>query len=506
MRFLADDQLEGREAGTRGYDVAAAYVAAQLESYGLEPVGAGGGYLQQVPLRTAVLDDAGCRLRLTRAGEAKDLVLGSDFVPSADLMRETSEARGPVVFVGFGVTADRRAYDDYAGVDVKGKLVLVAAGAPSSLPSEERAYYSGQRVKRENAARHGAIGMLAFVLPAEEVSHPWRRIVEGKAGGTTAWLREDGVPEGATPAIRGVAVLSRSGVESLLAGSAHGFDEIVAATEAGRVLPFELAAAAELTIASRPFQGFWSPNVLGLWRGSDPRLASEAVVVSAHLDHIGLGEPVAGDAIRNGAYDNASGVANLLETARALSRLPARPRRSVLFAAVTAEEKGLLGSDYLAAHPPLPLVADVNMDMSLSLFPPKDVIAFGSEHSSLGAVVAEAAAAAGLALSPDPMPRLTIFIRSDQYCFVRRGVPAVMLMAGLTSRDPGIDGPARFAEWLANIYHSPKDDMSQPIDFASAARIAEVNLRIARRLADAPRRPTWKPGDLFGELFGGESR
>ena len=506
MRFLADDQLEGREAGTRGYDVAAAYVASQLESYGLEPAGASGGYLQPVPLRTAIPDASRCRLRVTRAGQARDLALGPDFVPSADVLRETTEAHGPVVFVGLGVTAAKRGYDDYANVDVKGKLVLVASGAPASFPSEERAYYSGQRVKRENAARHGAIGMLVFVLPSDEANHPWSRIVESKDEGTTAWLREDGFPEGALEALHGVAYLSRAGVEALAAGSPHGFDELAAAAEAGRPLALELLASVELTVASRPFKSFSSPNVLGLWRGSDPKLAAEAVVVSAHLDHIGIGAPVAGDTIRNGAYDNASGVANLLETARALSRLPARPRRSVLFAAVTAEEKGLLGSDYLAAHPPLALVADVNMDMSLALFPSKDVIAFGSEHSSLGAVVAEAAAGAGLVLSPDPMPRQSIFIRSDQYCFVRRGVPAVMLMAGLTSQDPKLDGAKRFAEWLETVYHSPKDDMAQPIDFAAAARIAEVNLRIARRLADAPERPAWNPGDLFGELFGGQPR
>jgi hypothetical protein len=505
MRFLADDLLEGREAGTRGYELAAAYVASQLESYGLEPAFASGAWFQPVPLRTGVAVPDRCRLSITRGGASKELVLGEDYVPIADLLRETTELKAPIVFVGFGVSAPHRGYDDYASVDVKGRLVLLASGAPALLPSEERAYFSGPRVKRENAAAHGAIGILGFLLPADEERFPWSRVLAHQREGITAWVDEKGGPEGASAAIRGIAYLSRAGAETVLAGSPHGFDEIVKAAEAGQPQAFEVGASASLRIESRS-HAFASPNVVGLLRGSDPKRAAEAIVLSAHLDHIGVGEPQAGDAINNGAFDNASGVASLLETARALSRLSPHPKRSILFAALTAEEKGLLGSDYLAVHPPLPLVADVNMDMSLSLFPPADVLAFGAEHSSLGESVARAASDAGLLLSPDPFPRESVFIRSDQYCFARRGVPAVMLMAGLTSRDPKVDGAARFGEWLSSIYHSPRDDMSQPIDFAAAALIAEVNLGIARRLADAPERPSWKPGDFFGKLFGGLSQ
>jgi Zn-dependent M28 family amino/carboxypeptidase len=238
--------------------------------------------------------------------------------------------------------------------------------------------------------------------------------------------------------------------------------------------------------------------------GSDPRLSDQHVVLSAHLDHLGIGEPVDGDAIYNGAYDNASGVAALLEVARVLGAAKPRPRRSVLFLAVTGEERGLLGSEHFADHPPTPgtIVADVNLDGLLMLYPLRDVVAMGAEHSSLGRVVQRAAAMTGLTLSPDPWPEQGLFVRSDQYSFVRRGVPSVFLIPGMTSADPKRDGAALTRDWVRKIYHTPKDDPSQPMDLEAGAQLVRVNLAIAWLLANEEPRPSWNRGDFFGQTFG----
>ncbi|HYH46268.1 MAG TPA: M28 family peptidase, partial [Thermoanaerobaculia bacterium] len=320
-----------------------------------------------------------------------------------------------------------------------------------------------------------------------------------------AWVDGAGRPRDLPPELRGAAFLSASGAEALFAGAPHRLDEIFRQATAGKVPRFALPVEAALRGVSRR-ERTASPNVAALLPGSDPRLRDEVVVLSAHLDHLGVGEPVAGDAIYNGAFDNASGIAILLEVAGALARLPERPRRSVLFLAVTAEESGLHGSDYFARHPTVPagrIVANVNLDMALMLFPLRDVIAFGAEHSSLGPTVEEAARRLGLAVTPDPAPEQVIFIRSDHYSFVKQGIPSIFLATGLQSGDPAIKGPARWGEWLATTYHKPGDDMAQKIDFESGAQFARLNFLVAHQIAQADRAPSWNPGDFFGEKFRG---
>jgi Zn-dependent M28 family amino/carboxypeptidase len=248
-----------------------------------------------------------------------------------------------------------------------------------------------------------------------------------------------------------------------------------------------------------------SPNVVGLLEGSDPALRSTFVVCSAHLDHIGVLGAGDGDRINNGAYDNALGSAVVLEMARVLAGLGTRPRRSVLFLFVTAEERGLLGSDYFAAHPTVPragLVADVNVDMPLVLFPIAEVVAFGAENSTLDAPARAAAASLGLALAPDPMPEETIFVRSDQYSFVRRGVPAVYFAPGMRSSDPAQDGPRLFREFIERHYHRPSDDLSLPMDPDAIAVYTRANVALGWTIAQGPAAPRWKPGNFFGETFG----
>ena len=266
---------------------------------------------------------------------------------------------------------------------------------------------------------------------------------------------------------------------------------------------FDLPAKVRLRVESR-HSIVDSPNVLAALPGSDPDLSKEYVVLSAHLDHLGIGVARKGDSIYNGAYDNASGVAAILEVARALSAQPQRPRRSILFAAVTGEEKGLLGAEYFARHPTVPagsMVADLNADMFLTLFPVKDIVVFGGEHSSWGAVFGSVARRLGLEVAPDPFPEEVLFVRSDHYSFVREGIPSIMLSCGLHSADPAIDGEKVYRSWIASLYHSPQDDMSQAMDFESAAKIAELYLLAAEEVADGVARPSWTRDDFFAARF-----
>ena len=310
-------------------------------------------------------------------------------------------------------------------------------------------------------------------------------------------------PGDEAPGVHARAVLSRRGADAVFTGAPRTLDAVLAEAAQGKVDSFDLPVQVRLRVESR-HSSFDSPNVLGVLPGSDPELSKEFVVLSAHLDHLGIGTPRGGDSIYNGALDNASGVAGMLEVARGLADLPRRPRRSILFAAVTGEEMGLLGAEYWTRHPTVPrgaTVADLNVDMFLALFPVKDVVALGAEHSSLGAVIHALAPRLGLEVAPDPFPEEVLFIRSDHYPFVEEGIPSIMLDCGLHSADPRIDGASLFREWMATRYHSPQDDMKQAIDYDSAAKIARLYLLIAARVADDDRPPTWNAGDFFADKF-----
>ena len=501
VEFLADDLLEGRATATRGYDLAARYVAAQLALLGLAPAGDDGSFLQQVPLLESRLAEGSLAWR----GASGEVVLShlQDFVMPGDALRTESRVEAPVVFAGFGVTAPRQQHDDYAGLDVRGKIVAVLANAPARFPSEERAYHASRTRKAELAAQRGAVGLLSLLTPAEEARTPWERVIGFASSPSTRWTHPDGQPEGALETLRGGALLRAAAAERLFAAAPVRFDAAIAAAEQPSFRGFALGVTAALASRSEHTR-VTSPNVVGLLEGSDPALRSTYVVYSAHLDHVGVGAETSGDRIHNGAYDNALGSAVVLEVARALAGLAARPRRSVLFLFVTAEERGLLGSDYFAAHPTVPrkaLVADVNVDMPLVLFPIADVVAFGAENSTLEGPARAAAAALGLGLAPDPMPEETIFVRSDQYSFVRRGVPAVYFAPGMRSADPTQDGPRLFREFLQRHYHRPSDDLSLPMDLGAIALYTRANVALGWKIAQDEVAPRWKPGNFFAETF-----
>ena len=502
MEQLADDALEGRGAGSRGYLLAADYVANAFREIGLRPAGDQGGFHQQVPLASTELLAAESSLQLVREEAVEPLEMEVDYVLSGDFLRERGEIEAPVAYVGFGVSAPELEYDDYAGIDVRGKVVALFRGAPSTFPHNERAYHASSEVKASAAVRHGAAGVLQMLLPDERAGRPWDRTVRHGRMASMRWIGEGGLPHGARPELFVEASLNESGERKLFAGAALDFAEAVAVAKEGRAGSFDLPPRIVARTASRHAR-LESPNVIGVLEGSDPNLALEYVVLTAHLDHVGVGQPVDGDGIHNGAYDNASGVAILLEVAHALAALPAPPRRSVLFLAVTAEEKGLLGSDYWTHKPTVPLdavVANVNLDMVMMLHPLRDVVAFGAEHSTLQREVEIAARAFRVELSPDPIPDEVFFVRSDQFPFVRKGVPSLFLISGMDGGEG--DGLQEFRAWMRTTYHTPADDMSQPFDLEAGAQFARVNFLLAWEIAMAAERPQWNPGDFFGERFG----
>ena len=504
MRFLSDDLLQGRASGSDGYRIAARYVAAQFEAAGLDPAGTD-AYLQPVTLRAAELDEGRSWLRLSVPGLATAQLRHLDQVLiSPSFVRTEDEVKGAVVFVGYGITAPDLRHDDYAGVDVKGKVAAVLSGAPSRFPDVLRAHHGGQRQKIENAVAHGAAGVLVLATPEEQALVPWKHHLRHARAPGLRWMHGDAL-EAAFPELHGLAVVGVNVADRILAGAGRRPEDVYARAAAGQRESFATGARAVLRTVTR-HRSVESPNVAALLPGGDPLLRAETVVYSAHLDHLGLGEPVDGDRIYNGAVDNAAGVAAVIEIARALAGRPQPPRRSVLFLAVTGEEAGLLGSDYFAQHPTAAagsMVAAINIDALGLLLPAADVVGIGADSSTLGEALRRAAGQLGVEVSPDPVPEQVLFIRSDQYSFVRQGIPSVFLNAGFKPLRPGQDLAKTFERWLGAVYHTPKDDMAQPLDLAAGARLARLNLLLGMIVADQPQRPRWKPDDFFGRTYGG---
>ena len=502
MRFLAGDLLEGRGSGTRGYQIAAEYVAAQFEAAGLAP-GAGSSYFQSVPLRRTVPDPASSAVITPDAGSPRILRFGEEFVTSGNALASDRTVEGRLVVVGQGVTAPEQNHDDYAGIDVRGRIVVVFNGAPPAFPDTLRAHYSSSLNKVANAAAHGAAGMIVLDAPEDAERAPWARVVRQQSLGAMHWLEGRGAPHAVRPDISNTITLGPAGIEALFAGSPRSFADAAADIRAGRIRPFELPARISIRTISRHEQ-LESPNVVGLLRGSHPKLRDEYLVYSSHLDHLGISAPVDGDAINNGALDNASGIAAIVEIARAFASSPA-PKRSIIFLATTAEEKGLRGADYFANNPTVParqLVGNINIDEIMMIDDVKDVVPLGIEVSTLGDMARDVAKEMNLLISPDPYPEEVYFVRSDQYPFVRAGVPALFLCAGYVAVDPNVDAKANQLRWIKTIYHTPKDDMSQPIDYTNGAVVARFGYLLGARAANAAVAPAWTPGNFFGEKFG----
>lgn len=504
VEFLADDLLEGRDTGSRGHEIAARYVASQFESFGLKPGGENGSWYQQVTLqRTARGADRGW-LTINGPGGEQRFAHADNALVWLNSRESEFDVSAPLVFVGFGVEDKRLGVDDYRGLNVKGRIVVLLRGFPKGLPSEEGAHLSAEKAKV--AERHGAIGMLTLSTLQSLKVVPWKRMLEYANEPEFTWVGADGKAHEEAPGIRARATLNGPAADAVFAGSARTLEDIRVEADREKGMPRGFALKTRVRMQSTSsWTRITSPNVVAILPGADASLAREYVVLSAHLDHLGIKDvgaaagSSAGDHIYNGALDNAAGIAALLEAARAAAAAPDKPRRSILFLATTAEEKGLLGADYYARHPTVPLaqiVGNVDLDMPMLLYPFTDLIAFGANHSTIGRQVADAVAPMNIRLSPDPMPEQGVFTRSDHYQFVRQGVPALMLATGM---DNG--GGEAWEKFFEVAYHHPGDDLSQEIDWQAGARFAEVNYRITRAMADADAPPLWYAADYFGDTF-----
>ena len=490
---LASDRYQGRETGTTGHLAAAEYVAAHFRALGMDSLGLS-GYQQSVPLLSRTLDESRSRVEIVGPEGTIPLELGTDvllqkqFEPAATI-------DAPLVFVGYGVVAPEVGHDDLAGLDLRGAVaVYLNGGAPASVPDPLRAHvqFTGVRWKRLRDA--GAIGWVAIPNPKrQEIS--WKKIAEQRMTGSSMQLAAPDLDERAGQSFGMTLHLDRA--DRLLEGAGLNLAGILALADSGKVLPRgPLHRRIRATVASR-VRPVASPNVVAALPGTDPSLRNEYVVLTAHLDHLGVGHPVDGDSVFNGAMDNAAGVASLLEIARAASRPENRPRRSLLFVATTAEEKGLLGSRYFTGRPPVPIermVGVLNMDMALPIIQLRRMIVFGLSESSLGDLARDVLGQSGIDAQEDPQPHRNRFIRSDQYSFIVRGVPALAFMFGYHA---GAPEESLVLRWNRERYHAPSDDLDQPVNLAAADRFTEALLAVTKAVANRPERPRWKSSSFF---------
>jgi len=504
VRYLADDRLQGRLTGSAGYLEAATYVAARFKDYGLAPAGIS-GYFQPVRFEVQRVVAAESRLSLTRDGREEPLTLGRDALLSSR-QPQPKELAAPLVFVGYALHLPEAGYDDLAAPDLRGKVVVYLNGGPGNIAGALKSHARAAQEFGKALERTGALGSIGIPNP-RSMDIPWERMsLSASQPGMRIAERELQDTQGTMFN----AMFNPAAADKLFAGSGHTIAELLALADAARPLPrFPLAVALRARVVTKVEQ-VEAPNVAGLLAGGDPRLKDQVVVLSAHLDHLGVGEPIRGDTIYNGAMDNASGVASLLEIARALHAAAGagpgpgpgpgerrRPRRALLFLALCGEEKGLLGSRYFAHHPTVAksaLAANLNMDMFLPLYPLHYLTVEGLDESSLGDDARAVGAAAGVDVVPDRFPDRNLFIRSDQYNFIRQGVPALAFSFGAA---PGSPEEQMRKDWLTNRYHAPSDDVNQPVDLAAAAKFNQLMLALAERVADEEARPEWKPTSFF---------
>jgi len=491
IQVLADDSMEGRNTGSPGHLRAARFLAGEFEKAGLKPAGVN-GYLQPVKLKVAQIDEEHSSLAMVRDGKVTPLKLGED----ANLAVRAGLAENvdaELVFCGYGLSIPEYKFNDLAGVDLKGKIVVYLAGGPSNIPGNLRSHYSSRAERWKALHEAGAIGVVAIANP-KNMDIPWARSTLSRLNPT---MELDGEKFSDAPGEEFGAVINPAHAEQIFAASGHTFSELLALADQGQTLPhFPLHIRLRATEHMR-LSEVESQNVIGLLPGSDPVLKNEYVIFGAHLDHVGVGAPINGDRIYNGAMDDGSGIASLIEIADIAKLENLRPRRSILFVAVTGEEKGLLGSRYFTSAPTVPfknIVADINMDMYLRLFPLKSLAVMGLEESTLGADIRAVAAKAGIAVRPDPEPQRNLFIRSDQYNFIRNGVPALTFKFGY---DKGSPEEKLAKDWLRERYHAPSDDLNQPVNKPAAAEYNRIMLDLGMRVADETARPHWNPDSFF---------
>lgn len=500
LLFLGNDSLEGRGTGTRGGELAAAYLSRHLQQLSLLPIGEDHSYKQQIPLH-ASRPLPGSRFQLVSKAGVTDLVLGRDYLLYNTGAQTFIPKPAPLVFVGYGITAPEYDYNDYQTLNVAGKIVIFLSGEPeandlSYFEGERQTIYAIPEVKQKIALGRGAVGSIMIPSPRHPGSagHNWQYWLEQFA------FEDVSLPYSAAGNLS--VVMNPAAAQALFEGGPHSLTEIFAMERLNSVRSFALPASASFR-GSFQQRDFLAANVIGLSEGSDPELKHTYVIVSAHYDHLGIGPAVAGDSIYNGVFDNAVGVAATLEIARAFASLPEKPRRSVLFLFLTGEEKGLLGSTYYADHPVVPLyrtIANLNID-GLAMFDTfDDIVGVGAELSTLGELLHEVAGELQLRVSPVPAPfaEASSFGRSDQVAFAHGGIPAILIMEGTKYRNtPSSAGLQRIIAWGQRIYHTPFDDLQQPMNLQAAQQHAQILFAFCYRLANLMAAPEWKKGTPY---------
>jgi Zn-dependent M28 family amino/carboxypeptidase len=502
LRFLSSDLLEGRAPATRGGRLAAEYIAAQLRAFGVEP-GVNGSYFQQVPIDIVAADRP--TIRATATGRATAaLRYPDDVVVWAGSAADSSAARGELVFVGYGSTAPEYKWNDFKDADVRGKILLVLVNDPPAPRNEPdlfggraMTYYGRWTYKFEEAERRGAAGAL-IVHTTERAGYPWHTVVGSWAKEQRMLPRDPKLP----PPLGVRGWITDSAARVLLSQAGLDLAQLRTQAESRDFSPISTGIVLDLSFRNA-VEHLQSENVVGVVRGGDPTVRDQFVAFSSHWDHLGIGPAVGGDSIYNGALDNASGVADLLAVARVAQQSP-KPRRSLLFVFVTAEESGLLGSEYFGQHPTAPaekIVANINVDGGNILGRVRDLTVLGSNKSSLGPALARMLGTRGMRISPEEHPERGHFYRSDHFSFAKVGIPSISVGAGtdFVGRPKGW-GVEQNEDYTAKRYHQPSDEYRADFDLTGAAQLAEIVLRFGTSVANSTTVPTWNPDAEFREV------
>jgi Zn-dependent M28 family amino/carboxypeptidase len=502
VRFLSHDLLEGRGTGQRGGDIAGQYIAAQFALDGLQPGGDDGSYLQKVPL-VGITPGADTRFTLVpgdgAASNAKPMDLKPlvEYVAYDQTQQAESNIDAGIVFVGYGIEAPEYNWDDYKGVDVKGKVLLMLVNQPSDDPKifhgKALTYYGRWTYKYEEAARKGAVGAI-LIHKTEMASYGWE-VVRNSNSGEKSFLQLDG-----TPQLKAAAWIQLEVARNLFAASGLDLDKMMEAAASRDFKPVALPLRLSAHMTSK-VRAFASNNVIGVLPGAGSALKNEGVMYTAHYDHLGIRRDMPGDNIYNGAMDNATGCGIVMEIARAYAEAKQKPARSVYFVSVTAEEQGLLGSEYLGKHPPIPagkISLDLNYDDLLPLGAPEDVEVSGAERTTFYPAVEAMAQEFRFQIRPDSRPEAGHYYRSDHFSLARAGIPAFSISEGIKFK--GHDeawGRAQNADYVAHHYHQPSDEYHPGMDYTSDAAMARFGFALGWEAANQPRLIEWKKGDEF---------
>lgn len=499
VKYLSDDALEGRGTGQKGGDAAADWMAAQFKSYGLLPAGDNGTYFQSVGFYGVTTDGKQTQVAFVpKSGTEMALKFADDYVATDMTHAEKSEIDAPIVFVGYGIHAPEYNWDDYKGVDLKGKAALMLVNEP---PSDDPAFFKGRALtyygrwtyKYEEAARRGAVAVI-LVHKTEMASYPWE-VVRNSWGGETSLLQNDKDPK-----LKSAGWVQLEVARKLAQAAGQDLDQMLKDANTRSFKPVDLGVHLKETIVSK-VRSFASRNVVGKVAGSDKVLRRQAVIYTAHYDHLGIHPDEPGDHIYNGAADNATGCGILLELARAYSSAKQKPKRSILFAAVTAEEQGLLGSRYLGQHPPIPakdISLDLNFDDIQPFGEPQQLVVSGAERTSVYPVVQSVAEEFDMMIQPDDHPEAGHYYRSDHFSMARVGVPAFSVNEGPLFKGHDLAwGEEKERDYVQHRYHQPSDEYRADMDFTADAKIAKLGLILGWQVANQPAPASWQPGDEF---------